>query len=88
MMKLEKREGRRIRYGVLFIAAFLAGAAALMWTWNILGHDLLGGSKADFRHGVAAAAAYVLLRGLFRSRWHETVQHVPGEQQRQREVSP
>ena len=42
----------------------LAGAAALLWSWNTLA-DLYGGPEAGFKHAVAAMLIAVIVRGLF-----------------------
>ncbi len=46
---------------------FLA-AAALMWSWNLIGHDLFGAPLARFRHGLASALALIVIAAPFRSR--------------------
>ena len=46
---------------------FLA-AAALMWSWNLIGHDLFGAPLAEFRHGLASALALLVIAVPFRAR--------------------
>lgn len=49
--------GRLHRLAVTFtsaVALLLGAAVALLWAWNTIAVDLLGGQRAQFRHALAA----------------------------------
>lgn len=60
---------RAVARGLLLVAAFLLlGAAALLWSWNTLGHGLFGGPKAQYVHALALLAGFAVLALPFRAR--------------------
>ena len=68
MMKLFDPKHRRSIFlglltGILFL---LIGAAALHWSWNMIGHELLGAPRIEFRHGLAVMVALLVLATPFR----------------------
>jgi len=73
-MKLHEGRKHKVREALVALAALAALAVLMTWSWNTLGHDLLGGPEAQYRHGLAAAALYGLLAALTR-RWPRHRRH-------------
>jgi hypothetical protein len=69
MPMLDQDERRSAFRGFLAAALFLAlASAALMWSWNTIGHELFGGPLMQLRHGLALALALLVIAAPFRAR--------------------
>lgn len=56
------RAFREFAHAVLLATVFLiAAGAALHWAWNLIGAEMFGAPKAEYRHGVALALALLVL---------------------------
>ena len=59
------------RHGIVAVAlwaigSLLVGAIIAMWSWNTIGHELLGAPRSEFRHGLAAMAMLLVIAWTFR----------------------
>ena len=52
------------------LGLLLVGAAMAHWCWNVIGHELFGGPKSEYRHGVAMMAALIMIAWTFRIARH------------------
>ena len=68
-MRLVARNWTPLIHAVaIAIALSLLASLRLLWLWNTIGHDLLGGPKAQIKHAAAFLAALVVLAVTVRHR--------------------
>ena len=43
------------------LASVLVGSVAILWSWNVVAHDLFGGPQAEYRHALAAITGLIVI---------------------------